>query len=98
VANAGYVAGPSSQEDTYVYRASQVRLSRPESAASCATRRTAAKRRLIAGGAYCLFEKDSVSWDDGSIECEARLGTVQVDEIAYGMVISSLAALGCKAV
>jgi hypothetical protein len=31
-----------------------------------------------------LFEIDSVSEDHGAIECEARFGTVPVDEIAYG--------------
>jgi len=45
-----------------------------------------------------LFEIDSLSQDDGAVECEARFRAAPLHEIGDGAAVGPLAALGRKAV
>ena len=44
-----------------------------------------------------LLEVDPVAQNDGAAQCQPRFGTVPVDEVGDGAVVSSLAAFGGKA-
>jgi hypothetical protein len=73
-------------------------LRSPQSAASYASRRTGAKRRLIVEDVMSLFETDPVSGDYVLTESEPRLRAVPVDEFANGVIVRPLGTLRRQAV
>ena len=74
-------------------------LKSPASAASYATRRTAASRRLIVDGAYLpLLQMDPVPEHDRAVEGEPRLRAVPRDKLPNRVVVGALATGGRQAV
>ncbi len=80
-------------------RAANSGLSSPESAASYATRWTAASRRLmVAGSVLLLLKINSIPEHDVAVEGQAWLRAIPLHEFVDGMIVRSLATLGSQTV
>jgi hypothetical protein len=74
-------------------------LSKPESAASYATRRDRGQAEVdCCCSEVPFFQMDSISKNNRAVESKSWFRTVPVDELVYRMIVRSLAALRIQAV
>src|SRR5262250_1075015 len=64
-------------------------LSKPASAASCASRRTTASCWLLVFGQTMRFQVHAVANDHDAVESRTRFGTVPGDELIDGIFVNS---------